>query len=329
MTELRIGVIGAGVMGAGHVEYLSHHVPGVTVTAVCDTDTERARALVERFSPEATVYADAREMVSTGDFDGVVIASPDRFHAETVRWCLERAMPVLCEKPLAETLEEAEEIDHLHQAAIAARGNRDLVHLGFMRRFDPAYTELKKIIDSGELGAALFAFASTRNVSTPGIRTDQLITNISVHEIDVYRWLFATEWESLEAHWLTPSRHASPGERDGVVLTGTLVNGVTVAADIFANNSYGYDTRTEVTFEGGVFRMDTFGRVSVTQGAVQPDQPGGAMAENWIPRFTPAYIEELRAWVAVVRGGEDKNLATITDAIRGLRALDTISGRTP
>ena len=88
------------------------------------------------------------EMLDTVSLDGVVIASPDRFHAESITLCLSRKIPALCEKPLAQSLDDGEELSQLAQKSLTEVG-KPLIHLGFMRRFDPPLVEVKNIIGSG------------------------------------------------------------------------------------------------------------------------------------------------------------------------------------
>ena len=198
MTEkiLKIGVVGAGVMGSGHVEYLSQDIPGVTVVALAEPDESLRQAVLDRWNLECAGFSSLEEMLDGVELDGVVVASPDRFHAESIKLCLSRKMPTLCEKPLAQSSEDAEELSELAQQSLKDVG-RPLVHLGFMRRFDPPFIEVKKLIDSGELGAVLYVNASTRNVSSPGIKSTELLTNIAIHEVDTLRWLLSDEWSDL------------------------------------------------------------------------------------------------------------------------------------
>lgn len=321
--QLRIGVVGAGVMGAGHIEYLSQEVPGAEVSAVAEPAVELRTEVLARWNLSCPVFDSLDQMLEGAELDGVVVASPDRFHAESITMLLDRGIPALCEKPLAETLEDGREVAERARASRAERG-RDLIHLGFMRRFDPPLVEVKRVLESGELGSVLYVNASTRNVASPGITSAQLLTNIAVHEVDTLRWLLSDEWSTLSVLSGRPTSAAPAGTRDPIVLTGTTNQGVMVVADIFANNSYGYDVRLELTCERGIIRVGIWGDVTVVKNHQQPEQPGITLGHNWIARFRQAYINELVEWTETLRGSASADLATVDDGYRALEVLDWV-----
>lgn len=322
-TDLKIGVVGAGVMGSGHIEYLSQNLPRATVTAVAEPNESMRRSVLDRWDLSCLEFSTLEEMLDGADLDGVVVASPDRFHAEAIKLCLSRKIPTLCEKPLAQTLEDGEKLARLSQQSLEDVG-RPLIHLGFMRRFDPPFVEVKALIESGELGALLYINASTRNVASPGIRSEELLTNIAVHEVDTLRWLLSDEWSDLRVLKGRSATAAPEGTQDPIVLTGTMAQGVVVVADIFANNSYGYDVRAELTFENGIVRVGIWGDVTVVRDHEHPAHPAFALGENWIARFRQAYINELLEWTGTLRGQQSVDLATIEDGLRALQVLDWV-----
>lgn len=322
-NNLNIGVVGAGVMGSGHLEYLSQEVPGVTVAALAEPNETLRRSVLDRWSLTCKEFATLEEMLDGAELDGVVVASPDRFHAESIKLLLSQGMPALCEKPLAQTLKDGEELAKLAQQSLKDVG-RPLIHLGFMRRFDPPFVEVRRIIESGELGAVLYINSSTRNVSSPNISSEELLTNIAVHEVDTLRWLLSDEWSDLRILKGRSATAAPEGTQDPIVLTGTTSTGVVIVADIFANNSYGYDVRCELTFEQGVVRVGIWGDISVVKNHEHPSHPSFELGENWIARFRQAYINELVEWTGTLRGSESPDLATIEDGLRALQVLDWV-----
>jgi myo-inositol 2-dehydrogenase/D-chiro-inositol 1-dehydrogenase len=127
---LGIGVIGTGIMGADHVATITTAIAGAQVVAIADIDLQRAEKIASRV-PGAKALPSAESLIESDEVDGVIIASSDATHAQYVRACIAARKPVLCEKPLAPTSAECEEILSFEQAA----GVR-LVQVGFMRRFD-------------------------------------------------------------------------------------------------------------------------------------------------------------------------------------------------
>ena len=182
-----VGVIGAGMMGAAHVATLTTAVEGAHVAAVSDADPARADAAAR--DGGARAIADPHELIADPAVDAVVVASFDTTHEEFVLACIAAGKPVLCEKPLATT---ADACLRVIDAEVAA--GRRFVSLGFMRRYDPAYAEIKASLDDGGVGAVLLAHCAHRNAVAPAVYTSEmLITSSAVHEIDVMRWLLGEE----------------------------------------------------------------------------------------------------------------------------------------
>jgi myo-inositol 2-dehydrogenase/D-chiro-inositol 1-dehydrogenase len=128
---LGIGVIGTGIMGADHVETVTAAVSGAEICAVADIDPKRAETAAPCV-PGAKAFPSAERLIESPEVDSVIIASSDATHAQYVTACISARKPVLCEKPLAPTVAECEQILRLEQA-----GAVRMVQVGFMRRFDP------------------------------------------------------------------------------------------------------------------------------------------------------------------------------------------------
>ncbi len=133
---LGVGVIGTGVMGSEHARLLKYETPGAHLAGVYDADAARARAA----AAGATVFSDPRSLIASDRVSAVIIASPDATHAEWTLACLQAGKPVLCEKPLASSATEALRVV---EAEVALK--RRLIQVGYMRRFDPGYQEMKRI----------------------------------------------------------------------------------------------------------------------------------------------------------------------------------------
>jgi myo-inositol 2-dehydrogenase / D-chiro-inositol 1-dehydrogenase len=273
----RIGIVGLGVMGAGHLRTFAD-VPAASVVAVSDVDLARARLVA---GEHVEVYADPLALIRAEDVDAVLIASSDATHAGFVLACLEAGKPVLCEKPLANSAAESLSVIE----AEAALGRR-LVQVGFMRRFDAAYAEVKRGVDEGRIGAPLMVHCAHRNASVPPTyTTEMLVTSSGTHEIDVVRWL--TGEEIVSARVLTPrvTSRARDGVRDPQVLILETENGVLVDVEVFANAGYGYDIRCELVGEAGTL-------------ALEP-----AVTPGFLERFGDAYLRELTDWVDAISDG--------------------------
>jgi myo-inositol 2-dehydrogenase/D-chiro-inositol 1-dehydrogenase len=154
---VRIGIIGAGVMGTDHARTMQRSVSGANVTAVTDPVQDRAGAVAAETG--ARCFSSAEELIASPFVDAVLIASHDTVHAEHVRACLAEGKPVLCEKPLAPTVGECEDLVNRE----SSWKDTPLISVGFMRRFHPAYRDLKAQLREGVIGQPL-----TRSTSPPG-----------------------------------------------------------------------------------------------------------------------------------------------------------------
>ena len=113
MTEtLRVAVIGAGRMGADHIQCLSKRIHGAEVAAVVDVDLARAEAAIEGI-PGAVALADAEEALNNGDVNAVLIATPGFLHEDILLKAIEKDIPILCEKPLTPDAESSWKIEDL------------------------------------------------------------------------------------------------------------------------------------------------------------------------------------------------------------------------
>ena len=292
IVSVRVGIIGVGVMGADHARILAAQVPGASLQAVYDADAARAKAVAEE-AGAATVLDDAFALIRDPSIDAVLVASPDQTHQALALACLEARKPVLCEKPLAPTPAEC-----LDVVAVEAKLGRALVQIGYMRRFDPAYAELKAGLASGRLGAALMFHCIHRNVSAPSwFDSKMAVGNSAVHEFDIARWLLDAELESIQVFRPTPKTGASPGSPVFLVLESA--NGQLITIEVFNDATYGYDVRGELVCEKGTVALRAAARTEINLDLTQ----GTGYPADWRPRFADAYRLQAQAWVKAIAGG--------------------------
>ncbi len=315
---IRVGVVGAGIMGADHARVLSSAVSGAELSAVSDVDAARVKALVERF-PSARSCPTALHLIRDERVDAVLIASPDATHGELVLACLAAGKPVLCEKPLAPTVEECLQIVRQEAA-----GGRRLVTVGFMRRFDPGYVEMRRALAAGELGRPYLLHCLHRNaVAPPYVTAATLITNAAVHELDAARFL--TGHEIGWIHAVTRRAADLPSTAAPQLILLELDDGTLVDAEVYMNARYGYDVRVEAVCERGTVSLVAPHDVTVLHDGVG----GHAFAADFRPRFAQAYRLELQAWIDSLRGGPPAGAsawdgyAATAAALAGVRSLET------
>lgn len=286
-ARLKVGVVGAGAMGASHVATLAAAVPVAEVTRVFDMDTARAKAVAEAVGAEASDSAEA--LIDA--VDAVVVASPDFTHADLVLTCIAAGRPVLCEKPLAVTAEEASRVVDAEVAA-----GRRLVQVGFNRRFDPGFVDLKGSVDDGTLGRVRVVHGIHRNASNATSTDDAgLVTGSMIHEFDTFRWLLGTEIVGI--------RVESPvvdGFRDPQVATLWTGDGQMITAEVFVNAGYGYDVRVEVVGTGGAASLEPRTPVVRRISGIG----GSSIGSDFVAHFAESYRLELGAWAEASAAGE-------------------------
>lgn len=147
MKNVRLGVIGLGNMGKGHLSYLlKGEVSGVVVSAVSDTVPESLQWAKERLGEEAGLFTDPYELMDSGLVDAILIATPHFSHPELAIACFERGLHVLCEKPAGVYTKQVREMNE------AGSKSNVVFSMMYNQRTNPIYVKLKQLIDDGELG---------------------------------------------------------------------------------------------------------------------------------------------------------------------------------
>jgi UDP-N-acetylglucosamine 3-dehydrogenase len=199
-TGLAAGVIGLGAMGANHARVYGE-MEGVELVAAADPSAERRR-LADGLPSAGSLrtYADYREMLARERLDLVSVAVPTRLHREVALAALERRVATLIEKPIAPDLEEGQAI-----LAAAEKAGCQLM-VGHVERFNPAVQELKRRLEVGELGRIFLARAERVGPFSQRTRDVGVVHDLATHDIDVMRFLLASEVERVYAETETGLR---------------------------------------------------------------------------------------------------------------------------
>ena len=293
-SELRIAVVGAGRMGADHVARITDRISGAVVSAVVDVDDARAAAAVER-APGAVALPRLEDALDRGIVDAVIIATPGRFHEPVLVPALAAGLPILCEKPLTPDPESSLRIVELEQET-----GRPLIQVGFMRRFDAEYMQLRDLIISGDAGHLLAMHCAHRNQSSgEGYDDSMLMTDSVVHEFDVVPWLVGEPIVSVEVRKGRRNSLAPEWLHDPQMVLLETKSGVLVDVEINVNAQFGYQVTTEAVFERGIAEIGRPTGLALWRDARR------SVAEHttFTTRFASAYDLQIQSWVAAAERG--------------------------
>jgi predicted dehydrogenase len=184
--SLRVGIIGAGIMGRGHAQVLAAH-PGAVVVAVASRTRDSATELAESVGT-ATVFQDYRQLIGSGEVDAVSVTTPDHRHGEVMVAAAEAGLHILVEKPFTTDVADAD------RAVTAIRRAGVVAMCLFNHRWVPAYAQAKDAM--AQLGAPVVGYA--RKNDTIYVPTEMLTWAadttcawfLSSHDIDLITWLF-------------------------------------------------------------------------------------------------------------------------------------------
>jgi len=295
VSDLRVAVLGVGVMGADHVARLSSRISGARVVVVNDYVTEKAEQIAGGIVGCRAVV-DPLDAIADPDVDAVVLATPGPTHEKQLLACLEHGKPVMCEKPLTTDIETS-----LAVVKREAELGKRLIQVGFMRRFDHEYARLKALLDGGELGRPLVLHCAHRNPAVPPSFDSAMIVRDSlVHEVDVTRFLFDEEIVSIQIVKPAANPGAPQGLADPQIAIMRTASGKHVDVELFVTTGVAYEVRTEVVAEKGsaMIGLD----VSLVRKSA-PGLWGGQITPGFRERFGQAYDTEFQRWVDAVRSG--------------------------
>jgi len=296
---LRIGLIGAGRMGAALAHHLAYSVENAAFVSIADPNEENRLQMARRFGVDQT-YCDHEQLLEESDVDAVVVVTPTSTHVDVVCAAAAAGKHIFVEKPLALTVAGCD------QAIAAAEAAGVKLQVGFMRRFDPAYVAAKEKIDAGVIGRPVMFKSTGRDPWRTSLKyarreaSGGLILDMAIHDFDAGRWLMGSDVLRAysEGGCLVFPELGEVGDIDNAVVNLKFAGGAVGNVDVSRNAIYGYDIRTEVIgSEGSVMigGLQQTAMLTLTKNSVAHDTIPGFMA-----RFAAAYAAELRAFVDAV-----------------------------
>ncbi len=306
-----------------HARNFRWRVPYARLEAVVDMEEGRARQVANELDLGQAYYFSLDQALDSARFDAVVITTPTFTHADLVVTAAHAEKNILCEKPMALTLEECDRmIDATRKAGV-------ILQMAFMRRFDPPFVAAKQQIDAGLIGRPLIVRSLTRGPGLPppwacDIRTSNgMLAEVNSHDFDTVRWLTGGNYTSVfaqaDALKVPDLKEPYPGFYDTAVVILRLDNGAFGMLDGICPADYGYDARAEVVGSEGVLligELRDMATTCVTHESGMVEQH----FRSWRARFEQAYVNEAAHFIGCVRGHEQPAV----DGFDGRCALEAV-----
>ena len=307
MTDaVRIGIVGLGRLGRRHAENLAFRVEGARLVAAASPVAEE-RAWAEASLNGVATYPGLRELLEHPEMDAVWLVTPTSLHADQVIASIQAGKHVFCEKPLA-----LDPVDCDRAIAIAAKRPGQIVMVGFMRRFDPAYAEAKRRIDAGELGK-VFAIrcVSEDPVDPTGFfvrfapTSGGIFLDCCIHDIDLVRWMLSgAEPDSVSAVGSRVLYPALAGCGDVDTASAVVAFKGGAIGDFYVSRTSHRGYEASMTIVGAKSTLVIGRGIPRLPLTLQSDGRRSVAGQtDFFERFGDAFLQEARAFVDAVRRG--------------------------
>lgn len=295
---INIGLIGTGRIGKVHAEHIAYRIPQARLTAISDVNLDSAKACAERLGV-SQVYSSADPIFTDPKIDAVVICSSTNTHADLIEAAAAAKKHIFCEKPIDSDLKR---IEHCLQA-VSTTGVK--CQIGFNRRFDPNFWEIRCKIEAGAVGDIHIIRITSRDPAPPPIEyvrvSGGMFFDMTIHDFDMARYLAGAEVESVFA---TGGINIDPaigeaGDIDTALITLQFSNGILASIDNSRQAIYGYDQRVEVFGSKGMLRAEnnapTQTQLSDISGIHAP------LPYNFfMERYLDSYLAEIRMFIEAI-----------------------------
>ena len=302
MGRVGIGVIGVGRLGSVHIENLMRLTSKSKIIAICDPIKDRVSRFAELSG--AIPYLNYKKMLENKDIDAVLVISPTYMHSQMVQDCAIAGKHIFCEKPIAETLENA---INVVKCVIKTKVK---FQVGYMRRFDPAYAGAKRLVDEGRIGKPLIFKATSRDPFPPPAWACNpktgggLYLDLHTHDFDLARWFMKDEVAQVfvQDGAFLGHRHDIPDYVDNTIISVKFVNGKIGVVDGSWNSRAGYDIRTEILGSEGTIIIGQLSYLPINLCTIdgvsqvftfQTDN----QSSHFMKRFKEAYFLEIESFI--------------------------------
>lgn len=317
---MRIGLAGVGRIGSMHGAVLAS-MQTVSELILFDADPARAATIATTLS---AAHVDTLEDLLDAGLDGLVVATASGSHAELVRRFVAEGVPVFCEKPVALTRAETEDVlAHVTRSQVP-------VQVGFHRRFDPGYVTARTALRNGELGELRRVHVVSADPEPPDAAfiatSGGIFRDLHIHDFDVLRWVTGreVEWVQVSGANRGAAFFTAAGDVDECVALLGLDDGTLVTLQGSRYNGAGYDVRMELAGTHGTRVVGLADQAPFRSAEPDTAFPPGPPWKLFSDRFRAAYHNEITAFLEVA-AGRMESPCTVADALVAFHIADAAS----
>lgn len=299
---LTFGVIGAGRIGQLHINYLRTH-KDVKIKWISDLYCDKMEDWIKKAGIENKTK-DHMDIINDPEVDVVVICSPTDTHVDIIKEACAKGKHIFCEKPISLSIDEAK------IALEAVKEANVKLQMGFNRRFDKNFKELRNILNKGELGNIQTLRITSRDPEPPPVeyikRSGGLFMDMMIHDFDMARYLMQSEITEVYATGgaLVNPDIAQYDDIDTALVTLKFENGSMAMIENCRRSVYGYDQRVEVLGDKGA--IDVGNEQTTT---LNYHRAEGISKDNppyfFLERYSDAYKVEMDGFIEAILNDTD------------------------
>ncbi|MDA9946460.1 inositol 2-dehydrogenase [Candidatus Marinimicrobia bacterium] len=312
MNKINLAILGLGRIGKVHAENiisLNECNLKIIIDPVSDFDNNFTDLGIKQ-----SKHFD--DLLNENDIDGVIICSPSKYHVSQIKSLSDLTKNIFCEKPLGLSIEEI-----LDVKSLVTKKSLNL-HIGFNRRYDPDFSELKRHILNNEIGDLHMIKITSRDPAPPPIsyikKSGGIFLDMTIHDFDMVKYLSGSGIAELyvKGGCFVDPEIEKANDVDTAIINMSLKNGVLATINNSRQAVYGYDQRIEVLGSKGVLKVENKLLNKVVKGTKE-----GFISSNpqnfFIDRYEQSYKKELLNFVQSIKG----DIVDYADADDGLHAL--------
>ncbi len=302
-NTINVCLIGCGRAGMIHALNYNSHLRHAKLIAICDPSLQNLEQAQNILQVEYQ-YTDYQDALKNEHIDAIVVVTPTQFHRDIVISAARAKKHIFCEKPMAVTEEECDEMIQ------ACSENNVKLQLGFMRRFDENFCKGKQAIDSGAIGEVTLLKSLTHGPSEPKewmfdiSKSGGPVAEVNSHDLDTLRWYAGAEATMIHVigrNFRSPEKAEQyPDYYDTCAVLMQFSNGILGMIDGAQYVQYGYDARAEILGTHGIVKVGRQNNNNVEVVTRDKTIVTESMP-SWTKLYQEAYLKEAEAFIDAIR----------------------------